>query len=552
MKKIKKKSLPILKLSTSSIKTYEQCPRKYWFQYIEKPDIEKKDWDHLKLGNFIHEVLEHFHNELNTNKSQDIRNLMSTICKRVERFKEKDQFKYKLTSELRKQVRSILMDYILLLEENGLPPVKSTEEKFAVELDNNVIIRGVIDRVDEPDGYTHLVDYKGLALDTPIPTPTGWATMESLKVGDFVIGSTGNPTKIIAKSNIHNRPCFKLILNDGSSVICDNVHLWKAGFLKQDSDIFYKVISASELYSTFYSSAHTDIVIENHKPFVLAEQDLPVDPLIFGMRLKEGSFKLGEDFERKIKNTRIVPMSYLRASLDQRIALLNGLMGIDTEHNTDRKLHTFETDSKMLYRFIIELIRTFGISVQKDLMPRLTSSEHHFYHLAISSLDINKLKSNNKSQKDKNKSSYRKIVGIEKVDSVPTQCIAVDSPDSLYLCGEGMIVTHNTGKSKYLDSFQLLVYGIPLIHQDPKLEWYKGSYLVLKENMKMLSYKFSRKDVESTINKIEDVARQIREDKTWEPRPQFLCNYCDFQSICDASISKNKSSYKPRGEIGWE
>ena len=56
-----KKSSDKLKMSVSSIGSYEKCPKKYWYQYIEKPEIEKKKWDHLELGSYIHLVLEKFH-----------------------------------------------------------------------------------------------------------------------------------------------------------------------------------------------------------------------------------------------------------------------------------------------------------------------------------------------------------------------------------------------------------------------------------------------------------------------------------------------------------
>ncbi|MCA3698797.1 MAG: hypothetical protein IOB84_03275, partial [Brevundimonas sp.] len=39
---------------------------------------------------------------------------------------------------------------------------------------------------------------KGIALDTPVPTPAGMTTMGSLKTGDFVFGPGLEPTQIIA------------------------------------------------------------------------------------------------------------------------------------------------------------------------------------------------------------------------------------------------------------------------------------------------------------------------------------------------------------------
>lgn len=38
----------------------------------------------------------------------------------------------------------------------------------------------------------------------------------------------------------------------------------------------------------------------------------------------------------------------------------------------------------------------------------------------------------------------RRIVSISRVSSVPVRCIQVDSPSHLYLCGRGMVPTHNT------------------------------------------------------------------------------------------------------------
>ena len=91
-----------------------------------------------------------------------------------------------------------------------------------------VPFKGFVDRVDTlPDGRLRIIDYKGLALDTPIPTPTGWTTMGDLSVGDEVLGAAGTGVAVTGKSQVHNRPCYQLTFSDGSTVICDNVHLWQ-------------------------------------------------------------------------------------------------------------------------------------------------------------------------------------------------------------------------------------------------------------------------------------------------------------------------------------
>lgn len=44
------------------------------------------------------------------------------------------------------------------------------------------------------------------------------------------------------------------------------------------------------------------------------------------------------------------------------------------------------------------------------------------------------------------KSSFRNIKSIDLVNTVPTKCLEVDSPTHTFLCGFGLIPTHNTNK----------------------------------------------------------------------------------------------------------
>ena len=69
---------------------------------------------------------------------------------------------------------------------------------------------------------------KALALDTPVPTPTGWTTMGRVEVGDEVIGGDGCPTRVVAATEVMvDRPCYRLTFSDGSTVVADAEHLWR-------------------------------------------------------------------------------------------------------------------------------------------------------------------------------------------------------------------------------------------------------------------------------------------------------------------------------------
>jgi replicative DNA helicase len=68
---------------------------------------------------------------------------------------------------------------------------------------------------------------KALALDTPLPTPSGWTTMGEVAVGDQLIGADGRPTRVVAATDVMvDRPCYELTFSDGSTIVADAEHQW--------------------------------------------------------------------------------------------------------------------------------------------------------------------------------------------------------------------------------------------------------------------------------------------------------------------------------------
>ena len=68
---------------------------------------------------------------------------------------------------------------------------------------------------------------KALALDTPLPTPTGWTTMGDVRVGDELIDAHGRPTRVVATTDVLvDRPCYEVEFADGSTVVADGQHQW--------------------------------------------------------------------------------------------------------------------------------------------------------------------------------------------------------------------------------------------------------------------------------------------------------------------------------------
>jgi replicative DNA helicase len=68
---------------------------------------------------------------------------------------------------------------------------------------------------------------KALALNTPLPTPTGWTTMGDVSVGDLLVDGNGLPTTIIAATDVMlGRPCYEIEFSDGTVIVADEQHQW--------------------------------------------------------------------------------------------------------------------------------------------------------------------------------------------------------------------------------------------------------------------------------------------------------------------------------------
>ena len=72
---------------------------------------------------------------------------------------------------------------------------------------------------------------KALALNTPLPTPAGWTTMGDVAVGDCLLGADGEPTRVVAATDILlGRPCYEVEFSDGTVVVADGSHRWPTGY----------------------------------------------------------------------------------------------------------------------------------------------------------------------------------------------------------------------------------------------------------------------------------------------------------------------------------
>ncbi len=142
-----------LKVSVSSLDTYESCPRKYKFQQIDR--LPRKSWEHLDVGNYVHEVLEHFHKELNADASQQPEALLKRLAKSTW-----EKFEKKISVEGQEKSKGLLKSYLAHINSTGWPTVLATEDRFSIQINENLLIRGVVDRIDRDGDNYIILDYK--------------------------------------------------------------------------------------------------------------------------------------------------------------------------------------------------------------------------------------------------------------------------------------------------------------------------------------------------------------------------------------------------------
>ncbi len=137
---------------------------------------------------------------------------------------------------------------------------------------------------------------KALALDTKLPTPEGWTTMEQVEVGDYLIDAEGKPTKVIATTNImYSRPCYLITFSDGSTIVADEDHQWLTNTRTKNGGkgrtVKGHIHTTKEISESIfvYNEIRLNHSITVSEPLDLPEQKLIVPPYTLGAWLGDGT-----------------------------------------------------------------------------------------------------------------------------------------------------------------------------------------------------------------------------------------------------------------------
>lgn len=243
--------------------------------------------------------------------------------------------------------------------------------------------------------------------------------------------------------------------------------------------------------------------VRNHSGILLPETYLPIDPYVLGVWLGDGTsvraditcadheilenlrnlgwkvtknsqgkygYTLGEVEERERRNgqgigrvnsfgrflddlnlrsNKHVPEIYLRASRDQRLHLLQGLM--DTDGYADEKGGIEFTSTNInLAKSVKELINSLGykasISVGRAMLYGKDCGEKYRIHFRCADPVFRLSRKLNRQKRNgfRTTQGFRYITSCKKVKSVPVKCIQVSDTSGMFLAGESMIPTHNS------------------------------------------------------------------------------------------------------------
>jgi deoxycytidine triphosphate deaminase len=369
------------------------------------------------------------------------------------------------------------------------------------------VLGQTLEWVELPDDLVARLEGKALALDTPVPTPTGWRTMGDLEPGDLVFDETGAPTVVVAATApMVGRPCREVTFSDGQRVVADADHQWvtidKNG--RRYGRQRVEVRSTDDIKRTVRVNGECN----HHVPLAGPVQyptriDLPIEPYTLGAWLGDGTttaaaitsyddevleqisgdgygvrrlayaprlYGIGGTGRTRdavtgrysrngslssrlrdlgLRDGKYVPRAYLEADIGQRLALLQGLMDTDGYVDDVAGRCEFTSTNVAIADGVLELAASLGFRPIKSVgRATLHGIDHGPKYRVKFTPDrpVFRLRRKLARQKpaDARYHRFRAIDAVRDVASVPVRCIEVASPRGVFLATKSFIPTHNS------------------------------------------------------------------------------------------------------------
>ena len=145
---------------------------------------------------------------------------------------------------------------------------------------------------------------KAIPNDTIIPTPNGYKMVKDIKVGDYLFGDDGKPTKVLARyPQSKPKQVYKVIFADGREAKCCEDHLWEY-YYKSHREWVNRAESVKDilkrtenLKNGFKNSDNKGyrFKIKINQPLEYEEKSFSIDPYVLGLILGDGSFRYNDN-----------------------------------------------------------------------------------------------------------------------------------------------------------------------------------------------------------------------------------------------------------------
>lgn len=377
---------------------------------------------------------------------------------------------------------------------------------------------------------------KAVSLDTEIATPSGWVQMKDINEGDLVFGQDGKPSKVLYVSPIFDKPMYLVKFEDGATVKASADHIWSVQTKQSRRANRYELSgknawavknkyrvgdgwydTTTEEMAADFSRTRADGKGTEYKYRVpmanaveYAEKNLPIDPYTFGVWLGDGNkgstevsvstadlLETQKNIESEGHTTRIrypnpmrdalrelgvfnnkhIPDIYLQASIEQRTALLQGLMDTDGYCSKAGQCEFCQKDERIADQ-MRELLSSLGIkSNKRQKTIHINGKECYAYSVTFYTDKAHPcFRMQRKAARLKDslapRMNAKSIVSIEPIPSEPSKCIMIDNESHLYLVGRNYTATHNTLFAAGIAEYMTFLddYGARIYFAAPKLE----------------------------------------------------------------------------------
>tara|TARA_Y100001960_G_scaffold61541_1_gene64330 strand:- start:11882 stop:14617 length:2736 start_codon:yes stop_codon:yes gene_type:complete len=370
----------------------------------------------------------------------------------------------------------------------------------------------VVDTASDPDRFQTIFAIqtgrgKMLPNDTPVRIPGGWKTIGELEVGEDVIGRDGKPAEVLGVYPQPEMDMYDITFQDGRVVRACKEHLWQSFYVNTTLKRRWQVRDTLELKRLISmpnprvyiplidpeETSHKDFLIDPYvlgifisnvslvndvERYVFETKDdeivdrvlrnLPADGVVSTAPMRKGhgqSFRLrsrilDEELERlglqgKHGDEKFIPAEYLEGSIEQRWALMQGLMDGDGTVNKDGGQAIFNTNSNLIADGIQTLAWSLGA-----IAKRIPKQKGYTYKgkkflgkpsflIAFQSKKPSNffyLKRKKEITRDNGqycKSLKLKVMSVEPAGKDVGTCIAVNNEDHLFVVKD-YVATHNT------------------------------------------------------------------------------------------------------------